>query len=219
MSLWTLLKWPLYGMFNFIAAHPCSNLIMLDVSHNGQFHCEFSAVDSMHSIIFALAKESEGLNPDGQALVNFRTSIISSDGVLLQCRPEDEDPCGWKGVKCDFKSKRVTALSLSNHKLSGPISFDIGKLQNLQSLYASFDSAFTFLQNLLLMGNYLSGVIPSELGNLSELENVLLQVRFLIGQALVNFRTSIISSDGILLQWRPEDEDPCGWKGVKCDFK
>ncbi|KAL8536642.1 hypothetical protein ACS0TY_012003 [Phlomoides rotata] len=154
----TLLKWPLYGMFNFIAAHPCSNLIMLDVSHNGQFHCEFSAVDSMHSIIFALAKESEGLNPDGQALVNFRTSIISSDGVLLQCRPEDEDPCGWKGVKCDFKSKRVTALSLSNHKLSGPISFDIGKLQNLQSLF--------------LQGNYLSGVIPSELGNLSELENV-----------------------------------------------
>lgn len=46
----------------------------------------------------------------GQALVNFRTGIISSDGILLQWRPEDEDPCRWKGVKCDPKSKRVIAL-------------------------------------------------------------------------------------------------------------
>lgn len=46
----------------------------------------------------------------GQALVNFRTAIISSDGILLQWRPEDEDPCMWRGVRCDLKSKRVTAL-------------------------------------------------------------------------------------------------------------
>lgn len=46
----------------------------------------------------------------GQALNNFRTAIVSSDDVLRQWRPEDPDPCRWKGVKCDPKSKRVTSL-------------------------------------------------------------------------------------------------------------
>lgn len=46
----------------------------------------------------------------GEALVNFRTNIISSDGLLRQWRPEDPDPCGWKGVTCDLKTKRVVYL-------------------------------------------------------------------------------------------------------------
>lgn len=46
----------------------------------------------------------------GDALISFRTAIISSDGVLLQWRPEDPDPCGWKGVQCDPKTNRVIAL-------------------------------------------------------------------------------------------------------------
>ncbi|KAK6158619.1 hypothetical protein DH2020_005933 [Rehmannia glutinosa] len=158
-----------------------TNLIMLNVSHDEQLHCEFSAMDFMHPIALQC-----------QALVSFRTTIVSSDGILLQWRPEDEDPCGWKGVKCDFKSKRVTALSLPNHKLSGPISPEIGKLESLQFLYAlSFelffhfliippaaDAKFKYLLVELFMtttylgqslqnsgtGNFLSGWIPSELG-------------------------------------------------------
>lgn len=46
----------------------------------------------------------------GEALLSFRTAILSSDGILLQWRPEDPDPCGWKGVTCDMKTKRVTYL-------------------------------------------------------------------------------------------------------------
>lgn len=46
----------------------------------------------------------------GQALNSFRTAIVSSDDVLHQWRPEDPDPCRWKGVTCDPKSKRVTSL-------------------------------------------------------------------------------------------------------------
>lgn len=49
----------------------------------------------------------------GQALVNFRISVLGSDGVLKQWRPEDSDPCGWKGVLCDPKSKRVISLWVS----------------------------------------------------------------------------------------------------------
>lgn len=50
----------------------------------------------------------------GQALVNFRTAILNSDGAIRQWRPEDPDPCGWKGVTCDPKSKRVISLWVVN---------------------------------------------------------------------------------------------------------
>lgn len=131
------------------------------------------------------------LNPDGQALVNFRILISGSDGVLEQWRPEDSDPCGWKGVQCDSKSKRVTSLSLPNHKLSGYISPDIGKLDQLQFLalhdnnfYGAIPPALgncTKLKSLFLQSNYLSGWIPDELGNLPELENLDLSSNSLSG--------------------------------------
>ncbi|XP_027090654.1 LRR receptor-like serine/threonine-protein kinase FEI 1 [Coffea arabica] len=142
-------------------------------------------------LLCTLAKEIRTLSPDGQALVNFRTAILSSDGVIQQWRPEDPDPCGWKGVKCDPKSKRVISLSLPGHKLSGSISPDIGKLDQLQFL-ALHDNNFygtipsdigncTYLGSLFLQGNYLSGLIPSDLGNISELENLDLSSNSLSG--------------------------------------
>lgn len=46
----------------------------------------------------------------GETLLSFKTGIVSSDGVLLQWRQEDPDPCGWKGVTCDNQTKRVIHL-------------------------------------------------------------------------------------------------------------
>ncbi|XP_057965139.1 LRR receptor-like serine/threonine-protein kinase FEI 2 [Malania oleifera] len=127
-----------------------------------------------------LINKSGAISPDGEALLNFRMSIVSSDGILLQWRPEDADPCIWKGVKCDPKTKRVTDLILPHHKLSGPIAPDIGKLEHLKHLALHSNNFYgtippelgncTELQALYLQGNYLSGLIPSELGNLSRLE-------------------------------------------------
>lgn len=57
----------------------------------------------------------------GDALISFRTAILSSDGVLLQWRPEDPDPCGWKGVQCDPKTQRVISLWVWSHNGLDPL--------------------------------------------------------------------------------------------------
>ncbi|KAK6251648.1 hypothetical protein SCA6_005653 [Theobroma cacao] len=133
-------------------------------------------------VFFILINRIRAISPDGEALLSFRIAIVSSDGFLSQWRPEDPDPCKWKGVTCDSKTKRVTTLSLTNHKLSGPISPDIGKLEHLRLLmlhnnnfYGAIPSELgncSELQGIYLQGNYLSGLIPSELGNLTSLQNL-----------------------------------------------
>ncbi|PIN13616.1 Serine/threonine protein kinase [Handroanthus impetiginosus] len=196
-------------------------------------------------LLYSIAKEIEALSADGQALVNFRTAIISSDGVLLQWRPEDADPCGWKGVKCDFKSKRVIALSLPNHKLSGPISPDIGKLESLQFLALHNNNLYGAippelgncmqLQSVFLQGNYLSGLIPSELGNLSQLQNLDLSSNSLSGNipgslgklsklssfnVSTNFLVGPIPSDGVLANFQSDsfvgNRELCGKQIQAC---
>ncbi|XWS62308.1 hypothetical protein CRYUN_Cryun07bG0199200 [Craigia yunnanensis] len=137
----------------------------------------------LHVLFFLiLINRIRAISPDGEALLSFRIAIVSSDGVLSQWRPEDPDPCKWKGVTCDSKTKRVITLSLTNHKLGGPISPGLGKLEHLRLLmlhnnnfYGAIPSELgncTELQGIYLQGNYLSGLIPSELGNLSSLQNL-----------------------------------------------
>ncbi|KAL9659350.1 hypothetical protein QQ045_024156 [Rhodiola kirilowii] len=133
-------------------------------------------------LLCVLVSHSLAITPDGEALWSFRTAITSSDGVLLQWRPEDPDPCGWKGVNCDSETKRVLYLTLPNHKLSGPLSPELGKLEHLRTLslhnnnlYGAIPSDLkncSELQNIYMQGNYLGETIPSELGSLSNLEKL-----------------------------------------------
>ncbi|KAL8138766.1 hypothetical protein V2J09_004767 [Rumex salicifolius] len=142
-------------------------------------------------VMYILVTHCKALSPDGEALLSFRTSIISSDGILVQWRPEDPDPCMWTGVKCSPKSKKVIHLSLSNHKLSGSIPPDLGKLDQLEILalhnnnfYGNIPSDLgncTALRALYLQGNYISGQIPNELGNLISLQHLDLSSNSLSG--------------------------------------
>ncbi|KAF4400710.1 hypothetical protein G4B88_001265 [Cannabis sativa] len=132
--------------------------------------------------LVALQSTALSFNKHKQSYQSGWTSVVSSNGVLLQWRPEDPDPCRWRGVRCDPKSKRVIYLSLSGHKLSGSLSSDLGKLGQLKLLalhnnnfYGTIPSELgncTLLEKIYLQGNYLSGLIPSELGNLQELKEL-----------------------------------------------
>ncbi|KAL3610143.1 hypothetical protein D5086_001163 [Populus alba] len=105
--------------------------------------------------------------------------------------------------------------SLKNHKLSGPISPDLGKLAHLKilalynnSFYGTIPSELgncTELQGIFLQGNYLSGPIPSEMGNLTALQNLNVSNNFLVGP---------IPSDGVLINFADNsftgNRDLCG---------
>ncbi|KAI5601812.1 hypothetical protein POPTR_001G129000v4 [Populus trichocarpa] len=190
-------------------------------------------------LLYILINKSGAISPDGEALWSFRNAIVSSDGILPLWRPEDADPCNWRGVTCDLKTKRVIYLSLKNHKLSGPISPDLGKLAHLKilalynnSFYGTIPSELgncTELQGIFLQGNYLSGPIPSEMGNLTALQNLDISSNSLSGSIpaslgrlnkLVTFNVSNnflvgpIPSDGVLINFADNsftgNRDLCG---------
>ena len=46
----------------------------------------------------------------GEVLLSIKTAIIGSDGIFLNWRQEDPDPCNWKGVTCDTSNKRIIYL-------------------------------------------------------------------------------------------------------------
>ncbi|XP_024523265.1 probable leucine-rich repeat receptor-like protein kinase At5g49770 [Selaginella moellendorffii] len=72
-----------------------------------------------------------------------------------------DDPCGgWQGIGCD--GQNVTSLDLGDFRLGGRLLPAIGDLVNLRTLILAFNPLIT-------------GLIPSELGRLSNLEFLSLQ--------------------------------------------
>ncbi|KAG5408293.1 hypothetical protein IGI04_004612 [Brassica rapa subsp. trilocularis] len=178
------------------------------------------------SLFCALMNQNEAISPDGEALMSFRSVVSSADGVVGKWRPEDPDPCNWKGVTCDAKTKRVIALSLTHHKLIGPLPPELGKLDQLRilmlhnnNLYGSIPTALgncTSLEEIYLHNNFFTGPIPSEMGNLSMLKNLDISNNDLTGAIPVslgqlekltsfnvsnNFLVGKIPSDGLLAQF------------------
>ncbi|BAT09876.1 Os10g0145800 [Oryza sativa Japonica Group] len=90
------------------------------------------------------------------------------------------DPCGdkWIGIICT--GNRVTSIRLSSFGLSGTLSGDIQSLSELQYLDLSYNKnlrgplpstigTLSKLQNLILVGCSFTGEIPKEIGQLSNL--------------------------------------------------
>ncbi|PNT72634.1 hypothetical protein BRADI_2g47256v3 [Brachypodium distachyon] len=121
-------------------------------------------------------------NNDRSALLAFRASVRDPRGVLHRSWTARANFCGWLGVSCDARGRRVMALSLPGVPLVGAIPPELGNLSSLSHLNLSRTGLagmipaelgrLARLKHLDLKENKLSGTISSSLGNLTELEHL-----------------------------------------------
>ncbi|XP_074574690.1 uncharacterized protein LOC141831173 [Curcuma longa] len=112
------------------------------------------------------------LNDDVLGLIVFKAGIIDPLSQLASWNEDEDDPCGWTGVRCSPASSRVTELSLVGLSLSGRIGRGLLRLAALQRLDLSSNNfsgslhpSLSQLEELLfvdLSHNILSGTIPDE---------------------------------------------------------
>lgn len=105
-------------------------------------------------VFFNLFTPYETQSLESQALLGFKKQLTDPLHYLDSWK-ESNPPCQFFGVSCDKKSGRVVEISLDNKSLSGQISPSISMLQSLSSF--------------VLTSNLISGVLPLELANCSNL--------------------------------------------------
>ncbi|XVF37722.1 hypothetical protein REPUB_Repub20aG0034100 [Reevesia pubescens] len=101
------------------------------------------------------------IQSEKQALLLFKKDLIDSANRLASWVPDDhEDCCRWDGVVCDNKTNHVLGLHLAwvptLSKLKGKINPSLSNLK--------------YLRHLNLSNNAFEGLLPYQLGNLSNLE-------------------------------------------------
>ncbi|QHO56241.1 putative leucine-rich repeat receptor-like protein kinase [Arachis hypogaea] len=132
---------------------------------------------------------AEGLNAEGQILLDLKNGFHDKNNLLRNWNPADETPCEWLGVNCSYyeynnsKSPVVMSLDLSSMGLSGILNgSSIGGLTHLTYLNLSHNKLSgkipkeigdcLNLEYLYLNNNQFQGPIPDELGNLSRLRSL-----------------------------------------------
>nr|GMD18296.1 probable LRR receptor-like serine/threonine-protein kinase At3g47570 [Ipomoea batatas] len=139
-----------------------------------------AALSTLHLLLFCLicgvtliptSSFASSNETDRLALLEFKHRISSDDpnGVeVLNSWNHSVHHCGWQGVRCGRRHRRVVGLELPKMGLVGTISPHIGNL--------------TFLRALNLSDNNLYGEIPGEIGGLFRLRSLVLSRNALTGE-------------------------------------
>ncbi|KAJ9679638.1 hypothetical protein PVL29_021536 [Vitis rotundifolia] len=95
-----------------------------------------------------------------QALLHFKQGVVDDFGMLSSWGNEEDkrDCCKWREVECSDQTGHVIMLDLHDLSLGSKIGPSLAELQHLKHLNPSF--------------NWLEGVLPSQLGNLSNLQSL-----------------------------------------------
>ncbi|PKA51854.1 inactive leucine-rich repeat receptor-like protein kinase [Apostasia shenzhenica] len=112
------------------------------------------------------------LNDDVLGLIVFKAGVQDPQSKLASWNEDDENSCGWAGVKCDRRTGLVVELTLDGLGLSGKIGRGLLQLRSLRTLSLSrnnfsglLNPEITQLESLRtvdLSGNALSGPIALE---------------------------------------------------------
>ncbi|KAB2047795.1 hypothetical protein ES319_A13G071100v1 [Gossypium barbadense] len=143
-----------------------------------------------------------GGNAEGDVLNALKTNMADPNNVLQSWDATFVNPCGWDHVTCNDENS-VTRVDLQNANLSGQLVPQLGQLPNLQYFYNaqvklrvkfpafhvrkkrssrnSCKCRCSVLLSLLLSGSNISGIIPEELGNLTNLVSLDLYLNNLSG--------------------------------------
>ncbi|XP_054798345.1 probable LRR receptor-like serine/threonine-protein kinase IRK isoform X2 [Prosopis cineraria] len=124
------------------------------------------------SVLVAISV-NPSLNDDVLGLIVFKADIKDPKGKLVNWNEDDENSCGWVGVKCNPRSNRVVELNLDGFSLSGRIGRGLFQLQFLRklslaknNLTGSISPNIARLDNLRVIDlseNNLSGELPDDL--------------------------------------------------------
>lgn len=121
-------------------------------------------------------------------LVIIREALHVTDTSWNTDKPlkDSSDVCKWKRLKCD-SNQRIVALTLNHDNITGTIPVELcNGLTNLTRLY-------------LYRNDGLTGMLPSELGNLNRLEEVFVQKTSLTGRRIPSQLGRLSSLQELLL--------------------
>ncbi|KAI3800025.1 hypothetical protein L1987_35332 [Smallanthus sonchifolius] len=113
------------------------------------------------------------LDDDVLGLIVFKADLQDPDGKLVSWNEDDDCPCKWKGVRCNPRSNRVSALVLDGFGLSGKMGRGLMQLK--------------FLSKLSLARNNLTGSIGVNIGQLTNLRVIDLSENSFSGPVPSNF--------------------------------
>ncbi|KAF2314107.1 hypothetical protein GH714_022279 [Hevea brasiliensis] len=106
-------------------------------------------------VTMLLVYASEGLNSEGQYLLDLKNGLHDELDHLNNWKSTDLTPCGWIGVNCTSDYEPVR-LNICNNRISGSFPVEFGNLSSLIEVVA-----YT---------NNLTGPLPHSIGNLKNLK-------------------------------------------------
>ncbi|XP_047952037.1 receptor-like protein EIX2 [Salvia hispanica] len=123
------------------------------------------------------------IESEREALLNFKNGLIDKSGHLSSWR--SNECCAWHGIECSNTTGHVIALKCDNFGLQGEFRSSLVELHHLNSLELSgidfggipipeFIGSMKQLQHLSLYDSNFSGVVPQQLGNLTNLRSLAL---------------------------------------------